>query len=95
MIRKNHKGELLVITDKVTLHTMLHKLENRNSNTVSKTMVKSLLKSKYPIHTITLDNDNGKADHMKVANDLNADTYFTRPYTCQDKGTVENRIGLL
>jgi IS30 family transposase len=26
---------------------------------------------------------------------LNADTYFTRPYTCQDKGTVENRIGLL
>ena len=23
------------------------------------------------------------------------DTYFTRPYTSQDKGTVENRIGVI
>ena len=30
---------------------------------------------------------------MTVAKALNADTYFTRPYTSQDKGTVENRIG--
>ena len=95
MIRKNHKEALLVITDRATLHTKLHKLENRNSNTVSKTMVKSLLKSKYPIQTNTFDNDKGFADHMTVANALNADTYFTRPYTSQDKGTVENRIGQL
>ena len=26
---------------------------------------------------------------------LNVSTYFTRPYTSQDKGTVENRIGVL
>ncbi|PAU93080.1 IS30 family transposase, partial [Aliifodinibius salipaludis] len=26
---------------------------------------------------------------------LQADTYFTRPYTSQDKGTVENRIGVI
>lgn len=95
MIGKNHKGALLVMTDRATLHTKLHKLENRNSNTVSKTMVKSLLKSKYLIHTITFDNDKGFADHMSVAKALNADTYFTRPYTSQDKGTVENRIGQL
>ena len=95
MIGKNHKGALLVMTDRATLHTKLHKLENRNSNVVSKTMVKSLLKSKYPIHTITFDNDKGFADHMTVANALNADTFFTRPYTSQDKGTVENRIGQL
>ncbi len=24
---------------------------------------------------------------------MNVKTYFTRPYTSQDKGTVENRIG--
>jgi IS30 family transposase len=93
MMGKNHKGALLVMTDRATLHTSLHKLENRNSNTVSKTMIKSLLKSKHPIHTITFDNDKGFADHMMVAKALNADTYFTRPYTSQDKGTVENRIG--
>lgn len=95
MMGKNHKGALLVMTDRATLHTKLHKLENRNSNTVSKTMIKSLLKSKHPIHTITFDNDKGFADHMNVANALNVKTYFTRPYTSQDKGTVENRIGQL
>jgi IS30 family transposase len=95
MMGKDHKGALLVMTDRATLHTKLHKLENRNSNTVSKTMIKSLLKSKYPIHTITFDNDKGFADHMMVAKALDADTYFTRPYTSQDKGTVENRIGQL
>jgi IS30 family transposase len=95
MIGKNHKGALLVMTDRANLHTKLHKLENRNSNTVSKTMVKSLLKSKYPIHTITFDNDKGFDNHLTVVNALNADSYFTRPYASQDKGTVENRIGLL
>ena len=29
------------------------------------------------------------------AKDLKLKTYFTRPYTSQDKGTVENRIGVL
>jgi IS30 family transposase len=95
MMGKNHKGALLIMTDRATLHTKLHKLENRNSNTVSKTMIKSLLKSKHPIHTITFDNDKGFTDHMMVAKALDADTYFTRPYTSQDKGTVENRIGQL
>jgi IS30 family transposase len=95
MMGKSHKGELLVITDRATLHNKLHKIENRNSNTVSKTMIKNLLKSKHQIHTITFDNVKGDADHMIVAKVLNADTYFTRPYTSKDKGTVENRIGQL
>ena len=93
MMGKNHKGVVLVMTDRATLHTKLHKLESRNSNTVSKTIIKRLAKSKHPVHTITFDNDKGFADHMSVANALNADTFFTRPYTSQDKGTVENRIG--
>ena len=95
MMGKSHKGALLIITDRATLHTKLHKLENRNSNTVSKTMIKSLLKSKHQIHTITFDNVKGDGDHMTVAKALNAVTYFTRHYTSQDKGTVENRIGQL
>lgn len=44
------------------------------------------------MHAITFYNYKGFADHMEVANCLNVKTYFTRPYTSQDKGTVENRI---
>jgi IS30 family transposase len=40
-------------------------------------------------------NAEGFADHMMVAKALSADTYFTSPYTSQDKGTDENRIGQL
>jgi IS30 family transposase len=33
--------------------------------------------------------------HNVVSKKLDVDTYFTRPYTSQDKGTVENRIGVI
>jgi IS30 family transposase len=95
MLGKNHKGALLVMTDRATLHTSLQKLEHRQSNEVSKAIIKKLKKVDYPMHTMTFDNDKGFADHMKVSDALNVNTYFTRPYTSQDKGTVENRIGQL
>jgi IS30 family transposase len=41
------------------------------------------------------DNDKEFADHVNVANALNIKTYFIRPYTSQDKRTVENKIGQL
>ncbi len=95
MMGKNHKGALLVMTDRATLHTSLRMLRNRQSAVVSKAIIIKLNKVKYPAHTITFDNDKGFADHMAVAVALNINTYFTRPYTSQDKGTVENRIGQL
>jgi IS30 family transposase len=93
MMGKNHKGALLVMTDRATLHTSLHKLGNRRSETVSKAIIKKLEQADYPMHTVTFDNDLGFANHTEVAKALIVDTYFTRPYTSQDKGTVENRIG--
>jgi len=95
MMGKNHKGALLVMTDRATLHTSLHMLRNRHSSKVSKAIISKLNKVKYPMHTITFDNDKGFADHLVVADALKINTYFTRPYTSQDKGTVENRIGQL
>ena len=93
MMGKNHKGAILVMTDRATLHTSLHKLSNRRSEIVSKAIIKKLEQAAYPMHTVTFDNDLGFANHTEVAETLNVDTYFTRPYTSQDKGTVENRIG--
>ena len=47
------------------------------------------------IKTLTLDNDKAFANHRSIGRKLDADVYFTRPYTSQDKGTVENRIGVI
>lgn len=93
MMGKNHNGAILVMTDRATLYTCLQKLETRGSIIVSDAIIKRLKRMGYRIRTVTFDNDLGFANHMEVAKALNAETYFTRPYTSQDKGTVENRIG--
>jgi IS30 family transposase len=90
---KNHQGALLVMTDRATLHTRLHKLPNKNSHTVSQSIRRTLNKETYPLHTLTFDNDKAFAGHRPIGLALGLETYFTRPYTSQDKGTVENRIG--
>ena len=45
----------------------------------------------YRFSNVTFDNDMSFAYHMEIAIALNAETYFTRPYTSQDKGTVEKK----
>ena len=45
------------------------------------------------MHALTFDNDKAFARHRAKGLALGLETYFTRPYTSQDKGTVENRIG--
>ncbi len=95
MIGKNHKGAILVMTDRATLHTKLRKIKSKDSKTVAKAIISTLLKSKYKIHTLTFDNDKAFSLHQKIAEKLKVLTFFARPYTSQDKGTVENRIGVL
>jgi IS30 family transposase len=33
--------------------------------------------------------------HQEIDKILNCNTYFSRPYTPQDKGTIENRNGVI
>jgi IS30 family transposase len=95
MMGKNHKGALLVMTDRACLHTRLVKLQGKTSLEVKRAMIQVLTKTKYPLHTLTFDNDKAFSEHQSIGLKVIADTYFTRPYTSQDKGTVENRIGVI
>lgn len=96
MMGRNHKSALLVMTDRATLVTMLEKLEGKQAEHIYQKMKGRLsnFDSSW-IKTITFDNGKEFAYHYKIAKDLNVKTYFTRPYTSQDKGTVENRIGVI
>ena len=95
MMGKDHKGALLVTTDRASLFTRLVKLDGKSSKEVYKALIKRLAKIKYPLHTLTFDNDKAFSEHTTVGEKLSVDTFFTRPYTSQDKGTVENRIGVI
>lgn len=90
----NHQSALLVMTDRVTLITQLEKLNGKNSTQVKNKIIKRLSKFQ-SIKTITFDNDQAFSQHEEIGIMLSARTYFTRPYTSQDKGTVENRNGVI
>lgn len=96
MMGSNHKSALLVMSDRKTLITMIEKLQSKNADEVYNKMKDRLTNFNNSwIKTITFDNGKEFAYHYKIAKELNAKTYFTRPYTSQDKGTVENRIGVI
>jgi len=96
MIGSDHKSALLVMTDRATLVTMLEKLSGKEAGEVYDKMERRLTKfSSSWVKTLTFDNGKEFAHHQKIGKLLNAKTYFTRPYTSQDKGTVENRIGVI
>jgi len=96
MVGKAHKSALLVITDRATLLTRLKKVTSRQAAHTEEAIEQMLRRvPKAFIKTLTLDNDKGFANHQMIGSKLDADVYFTRPYTSQDKGTVENRIGVI
>lgn len=96
MMGKAHKSALLVITDRATLLTGIEKVTSRKADFMSREILNKLrhIPTSF-IKTLTVDNDKAFADHQNIASQLKANIYFTRPYTSQDKGTVENRIGVL
>ena len=96
MMGKDHKSALLVLTDRTTLITMIDKLTGKTSAEVTQKIIERLSRfnSRY-IKSITFDNGKEFAGHTEIANKFNLKTYFTTPYTSQEKGTVENRIGVI
>jgi len=95
MMGKNHQGSLLVMTDRASLFTRIRKMHSKNADQMAKAIMEELSKDKHKLETLTFDNDMTFSKHELIAQSLKVDTYFTRPYTSQDKGTVENRIGVI
>jgi IS30 family transposase len=69
-------------------------MEGKNATAISNKII-TRMKRLPKIKTMTFDNDQAFSQHEKIANVLNVKTYFTRPYTSQDKGTIENRNGVI
>ena len=94
MMGINHKPGLIVLTDRKTIETKLIKIDTKKAKSIAKKIIRKM-KSEKKIHTLTFDNDLAFAEHQEIARILDVKTYFTRPYTSQDKGTVENRFGVI
>ena len=95
MMGKGHQSALLVITDRKTIKTRIRKVKGKGSEAIADKIIQMIQANKMPAKTFTFDNDLAFAAHEWVAKQLKAKTYFAHPYTSQEKGTVENRIGVL
>ena len=95
VLSKDRKAGALVLLDRSTRYCYVRKLSNKTAEHVRKKIVECLSSEIQPLYTITFDNDYSFADHRWVAKKLYVKTYFTHPYTSQQKGSVENRIGQL
>jgi IS30 family transposase len=94
IIGKSHKSGLLVTLDRVTLITTIDKIKSKKPKHIKTLLMKRMLGNRF-IKTITFDNDQAFSLHHEIANELGVKTYFTRPYTSQDKGSIENRNGVI
>ena len=94
IIGKNHQGGLLVMLDRASLVTTIDKINSRKPKHIKKLILKRMKNNKH-LKTMTFDNDQAFGWHQQIAQELNIKTFFTRPYTSQDKGSVENRNGVI
>jgi IS30 family transposase len=95
MLGKNRLPGLLVATERATLKTFLSKINSRYSSSIADTIIRKLGPVRALVRTMTYDNDISFAEHLRVNKALQTKSYFTHPYSAQEKGTVENRIGVL
>lgn len=91
VLSKNRRPGLLVLQDRKTRFVRLEKLKGKSALYIEKKINRIMNRFEHGVKTITTDNDLAFANHYR----LKVPVYFTHPYSSQEKGSVENRIGVL
>ncbi|MEO0133040.1 MAG: IS30 family transposase [candidate division WOR-3 bacterium] len=91
MLGKNHQPGLLVITDRASLKTTLIKISTKAAKSIARSIIGRMKPHAHWLKTFTYDNDLAFAMHTMVNQQLKTKSFFTHPYTSQEKGTVEKQ----
>jgi len=93
MLGCHRKGGLLVITDRKSRFNKLGLLQEKKSKKVTG-LTKKLLNN---LKTVSITNDRGLefADHQKLTQKTGVPVYFCDPYSSYQRGSNENRIGII
>jgi IS30 family transposase len=93
VLGKDRQPGLVVAIDRKTRKMWIRKIETKAADYVMRKL-KAICVSIGSVKTITLDNDPSFAHHYEL-HSLGIKTFFTHPFSSQEKGSVENRIGVL
>ena len=93
MIGKNHESAVLAIVDRKSRFNKLRKLNGKHAKKVTRETIIAL--KDLPKKSMT--NDCGKefSDHQIYEKKTKVKVYFCDPYSSYQRGTNENRIGIL
>jgi transposase, IS30 family len=95
VLGKNRQPGLLVLCDRKTRMNWIEKITSKDANYIEGKIRKILNRTPHQVRSITFDNDLAFAKHYQLKEVYGIKTYFTHPYTSQEKGTIENRIGVI
>lgn len=86
---------LATFVDRKAKYTIILKLKDKSAKTMQLALEKYFMQSVIPIHTITSDNGTEFAYHQEIAENINCDWYFARPYKSCDRGLNEHTNELI
>ena len=95
VIGKDHKGALLTINDRASGFLWMDKIDSKLASLVEAKTIDLIQDWKFLIKTITSDNGKEFANHNAIAETLNIDYYFAKPYHSWERGANENLNGLV
>ncbi len=95
LVGKGHRGALVSLVERKSRYTLIQPVAQRFANLVADATISLLQPFRDSVHTITGDNGKEFAEHVRIAETLQADFYFAHPYSAWERGTNENTNGLV
>jgi IS30 family transposase len=95
VIGGKHKGALLTINDRATGMLKIKHIESKEAKVIENNTIELLEEWMPFIHTITSDNGKEFTNHKEIAEQLNIDFFFAKPYHSWERGANENLNGLV
>lgn len=95
IIGKNHKGAIVTLDDRKSKLRLALPSGGKKASAVTAAIISALKPLKSFVKTITFDNGKEFAFHEEIAETLDCQTYFAKPYHSWERGQNENANGLL
>jgi IS30 family transposase len=96
IVSRESKAALNVLVERVSRFTLVSKVKQKTAEEICKNIISSLCPlPKRFVKSITYDNGTEFTCHDQINRLLDINSYFCEPYHSWEKGSVENRNGLI
>jgi transposase, IS30 family len=95
IIGKNHKGAIVTLDERKSKLRLAAPLPGKKAKCVKDAVTALFYPIKQFVKTITFDNGKEFTLHKEIAEEIECETYFAKPYHSWERGQNENANGLL